>query len=57
MRLCTRDASVFGSSSFVALSFVLASPSPAHAQFLDKVKDRAEEAAEQENRRVELVRL
>lgn len=48
MRLSTRLASVLGPSSLVGLALVLATPSPAHGQFLDKIKDRAEEAAEQE---------
>lgn len=37
-----------GSSTLVAVAVLLASPASAHGQFLDKIKDRAEDAAEQE---------
>lgn len=36
------------STSLVLCAFTLATPQSAHGQFLDKLKDRAEEAAEQE---------
>ncbi|MFW6083631.1 MAG: OmpA family protein [Gemmatimonadota bacterium] len=48
MRYRNRLVSVLGSSALVALTLVFFTPAQAHGQFLDRVKDRAEEAAESE---------
>lgn len=48
MRPCNHFIGSLAATSLALCAFALATPQPANGQFLDKLKDKAEEAAEQE---------